>query len=180
MTRQGQRFVLLLSVLLLISALPARAKSQAPVCYNALDQRTYPQGFRSSDFQTATQAIVGGNVQLHVGAQALDLDAFARALMNHVTTARHRAVQTGRTYVLDLRPNSVAFCQQDPANPGQRTCPSPAGLEASRRFNAKQSRIETGSSEEAGNQTRNRIPSVELGADPSSASLLDHALRDPV
>lgn len=67
---------------------------------------------------------------------ASDLDAFARALMNHVTTARRRAVQTGRTYVLDLRPNSVSFCQQDPANPGQRTCPSSAGLESSHRFDA--------------------------------------------
>lgn len=68
--------------------------------------------------------------------KASDIDAFARALMNHVTTARRRAVQTGRPYVLDLRPNSVSFCQQDPTNSGQRTCPSPAGLESSRRFDA--------------------------------------------
>lgn len=72
--RRPQRYLLLFGALLGIWALPARAQSQAPVCYNTLDRQTYPQGFRTNDFQTSTQAIIGGNVQLNVGAQALDIN----------------------------------------------------------------------------------------------------------
>ncbi|HEX2569928.1 MAG TPA: PilC/PilY family type IV pilus protein [Polyangia bacterium] len=71
--RHGQRYLILLWGLLGTWALPAQAQ-QGTVCYNTLDQQTYPQGFRTSDFQNVTQAIISGNAQLDVGAQALDIN----------------------------------------------------------------------------------------------------------
>lgn len=83
-------------------------------------------------------SVLAGMAIISVGRNrsAGDLDRFARAIANQVNVARQRAVETRSTYLLDLRAASVAYCQQDPANPAQATCPSPAGIESGALFQA--------------------------------------------
>jgi type II secretion system protein H len=63
-----------------------------------------------------------------------EIDTFARAISNKITEARRRAVQTGNIYLVDIRPTSISYCQRDPTDPAQLTCPSPAGIESSRPY----------------------------------------------
>lgn len=55
----------------------------------------------------------------------VDVDRFAVDVRDVMTRARRRAVATRSTYVVDVRPGSIAYCQQDPANPAQNRCPTP-------------------------------------------------------
>ncbi len=55
----------------------------------------------------------------------VDVDRFAIDVRDVMTRARRRAVATQSTYIVDVRPNSVAYCQQDPTNPAQNRCPTP-------------------------------------------------------
>jgi prepilin-type N-terminal cleavage/methylation domain-containing protein len=53
-----------------------------------------------------------------------DLDTLTNLVRDAMNQARRRAVATGSTYLVDVRSSSVAFCQKDPANPNQATCPT--------------------------------------------------------
>jgi Tfp pilus assembly protein FimT len=53
-----------------------------------------------------------------------DLDRFALDVREMMTRARRRAVATHSNFVVDVRATSIAYCQQDPANLAQNTCPT--------------------------------------------------------
>ena len=59
-----------------------------------------------------------------------DVDAFANSIRNAIMVARSRAITTGNSFIIDIRANSVAYCERDPASApwpgGQKTCPTPA------------------------------------------------------
>lgn len=65
-----------------------------------------------------------------------ELDRFAAAIASQVNVARRRAVETSRTYLVDVRAGSVSYCEKDPATPAQAACPSPSPLESSPLFMA--------------------------------------------
>jgi prepilin-type N-terminal cleavage/methylation domain-containing protein len=67
-----------------------------------------------------------------------DLDQFARAIAQDVALARRRAQTTGSSYLVDLRPNQVSYCQLDPAVPAQSTCPTAnRAYESARAYQAR-------------------------------------------
>lgn len=67
-----------------------------------------------------------------------NLDQFAKAIAQNITTARRRAQVTGSKYIVDLRAGSVAYCQLDPAVPTQATCPTAStAYESSRAYTAR-------------------------------------------
>ena len=53
-------------------------------------------------------------------------DRLAATIVSEINIARRRAVARGSRVILDLRPTVVAWCERDPANAAQTTCPTPA------------------------------------------------------
>ncbi len=54
------------------------------------------------------------------------LDGFTDQVSTVVMMTRRRALATSTDFIVHLLPNSVAYCQLDPANPSQSSCPTPA------------------------------------------------------
>jgi type II secretion system protein H len=68
----------------------------------------------------ASLALVSMRQDRHTG----DLDRFTNQIRDVMVSARRRAVATRSTYLVDLRAGTVAYCQRDPANANQASCPT--------------------------------------------------------
>jgi prepilin-type N-terminal cleavage/methylation domain-containing protein len=127
-----------------------------------MQARTHRRGFTIPELLTVVAIffVLASLAVVAVGRSmnASDLDGFATHISVDILEARRRAISSmpPSTYLVDLRPTSVSFCQLPPGAVVQTTCPSTAPLESS-------PVIQSGAGAGAGAQLRYFATTVDRG-----------------